>query len=52
MKYLARMNASISSVARSQPMPDVAFLGKGIASLVDARQTDDYVEVVIGSRAS
>lgn len=51
MKYLARMNASISPDARSQPMPDVAFLAKGIASLENARQTDDYVdvEVVIGN---
>ena len=51
MKYLARMNASISPVARSQPMSDAAFLAKGIASLENAIQTDDYVdvEVVIGN---
>lgn len=51
MKYLARTNASISPVARSRPMPDAAFLAKGIASLENARQTDDYVdvEVVIGN---
>ena len=49
MKYLARMNASISPVARSQPMSDAAFLAKGIASLENARQRDDNAdaEVVI-----
>jgi len=51
MKYLARMNAIISPVARSQPMPDAAFLARGIASLENARQTGDYVdaEIVIGN---
>ncbi len=49
MKSLVRMGTSISPATHSQPMPDAAFLAKGIASLENARQTDDYAdaEVVI-----
>ncbi len=47
MKYPARMNTFISPPTRSQPMSDAGFITKGIASLADARQTDDYVDAEV-----